>query len=114
VPDIPPEISELLAKWETGDKEAFRALFPLIYKDLRRLAHHHSAVDGDVMRKAVSFARGPVAGEREYRALSDEVRGRIVLVQVGENRRKRFARMQLLRGHWISGVHEHHRSVCPR
>jgi RNA polymerase sigma factor (TIGR02999 family) len=41
VPDIPPEISELLAMWETGDKEAFRALFPLIYKDLRRLAHHH-------------------------------------------------------------------------
>ena len=37
--DIPGEISELLAKWETGDKEALRLVFPLIYKDLRRLAH---------------------------------------------------------------------------
>ena len=26
---------------ETGDKEALRVLFPLIYNDLRRLAHHH-------------------------------------------------------------------------
>ena len=39
--DIPGEISELLTKWETGDKEALRVLFPLIYKDLRRLAHHY-------------------------------------------------------------------------
>jgi RNA polymerase sigma factor (TIGR02999 family) len=39
VSDIPGEISELLAKWETGDKEALRLVFPLIYKDLRRLAH---------------------------------------------------------------------------
>jgi RNA polymerase sigma factor (TIGR02999 family) len=41
LPDLPPEISELLARWETGDKEALRVLFPLIYKDLRRLAHHY-------------------------------------------------------------------------
>jgi RNA polymerase sigma factor (TIGR02999 family) len=38
--DFPPEIGELLAKWESGDKEALRLLFPLIYKDLRRLAHY--------------------------------------------------------------------------
>ena len=41
MPDLPPEISELLARWETGDKESLRVLFPLIYKDLRRLAHHY-------------------------------------------------------------------------
>jgi RNA polymerase sigma factor (TIGR02999 family) len=41
LPDLPPEISELLARWETGDKEALRVLFPLIYKDLRRLAHYY-------------------------------------------------------------------------
>ena len=39
--DLPREISELLARWETGDKESLRVLFPLIYKDLRRLAHHY-------------------------------------------------------------------------
>ena len=41
VPDLPPEISELLARWETGDKEALRDLFPLIYSELRRLAHRY-------------------------------------------------------------------------
>jgi RNA polymerase sigma factor (TIGR02999 family) len=39
MPDLPPEISELLARWETGDTEALRVLFPLIYQELRRQAH---------------------------------------------------------------------------
>ena len=34
-------ITELLAKWEAGDEEAFRALVPRVYKELRRLAHHY-------------------------------------------------------------------------
>lgn len=33
-------VSELLAKWHSGDKEALRALVPLVYKELHRLAHH--------------------------------------------------------------------------
>jgi len=34
-------VSELLAKWEAGDGAALRALVPLIYNELRRLAHHY-------------------------------------------------------------------------
>ncbi len=34
-------VSELLAKWEAGDGEALRALVPLIYNELRRVAHHY-------------------------------------------------------------------------
>jgi RNA polymerase sigma factor (TIGR02999 family) len=34
-------VSELLAKWRGGDEEALRCLLPLVYKDLRRLAHHY-------------------------------------------------------------------------
>jgi RNA polymerase sigma factor (TIGR02999 family) len=34
-------ISELLAKWQAGDEEAFRALVARVYKELRRLAHYH-------------------------------------------------------------------------
>jgi hypothetical protein len=33
-------VSELLAKWQGGDKDALRALLPLAYNELRRLAHH--------------------------------------------------------------------------
>ena len=41
MPDFPPQISELLARWHTGDKEALRVLFPLIYGELRRQAQHY-------------------------------------------------------------------------
>jgi len=40
MPDLPRGISELLAQWETGDKEALKLLFPLIYRELRVLAHY--------------------------------------------------------------------------
>jgi RNA polymerase sigma factor (TIGR02999 family) len=33
-------VSELLARWQGGDEEALRALLPLVYNELRRLAHH--------------------------------------------------------------------------
>jgi RNA polymerase sigma factor (TIGR02999 family) len=36
-----PAISELLASWGAGDQEAFRSLVPLLYDDLRRVAHQH-------------------------------------------------------------------------
>lgn len=37
----PSAISELLARWSQGDQEAFGALVPLLYDDLRRIAHRH-------------------------------------------------------------------------
>ena len=39
--DVPAQITELLAKWETSDGEALRRLFPLIYDELHRLASHY-------------------------------------------------------------------------
>ena len=39
---LPPKtVSELLAKWQAGDDEALRAVVPLVYDELRRLAHHY-------------------------------------------------------------------------
>lgn len=34
-------VSALLAKWQAGDEEALRALVPLVYEELRRLAHRY-------------------------------------------------------------------------
>jgi RNA polymerase sigma factor (TIGR02999 family) len=34
-------ISQLLKKWRAGDSEALNALVPLVYADLRRLAHRY-------------------------------------------------------------------------
>jgi RNA polymerase sigma factor (TIGR02999 family) len=38
---VQPAISELLANWSEGDQDAFRALVPLLYDDLRRVAHQY-------------------------------------------------------------------------
>ena len=35
------EISELLQQWVKGDQEALDAVAPVIYQELRRLAHYH-------------------------------------------------------------------------
>ena len=34
-------VSELLANWHAGDDEALRAVVPLVYDELRRVAHHY-------------------------------------------------------------------------
>lgn len=34
-------VSQLLAQWRAGDEESLRRLVPLVYNELRRLAHHH-------------------------------------------------------------------------
>src|SRR6204780_776906 len=35
------EVTELLHSWKQGDENALPTLVPLVYKELRRLAHYH-------------------------------------------------------------------------
>jgi RNA polymerase sigma factor (TIGR02999 family) len=35
------QVTELLRHWKKGDEQALRALVPLVYKELRSLAHYH-------------------------------------------------------------------------
>ena len=37
----PDEVTQLLRDWSNGDKAALDKLMPLVYEELRRLAHHH-------------------------------------------------------------------------
>jgi RNA polymerase sigma factor (TIGR02999 family) len=37
----PSQVTELLRRWSGGDEEALNALVPLVYEDLRRLAHYY-------------------------------------------------------------------------
>lgn len=34
-------VSDLLAKWQTGDEEALQVLLPVVYNELRRVAHRY-------------------------------------------------------------------------
>ena len=38
-PEPPREVTQLLQRWRAGDRQALDALLPLIYQELRRLAH---------------------------------------------------------------------------
>jgi len=35
------QVTELLQHWKQGDEQALHTLLPLLYKELRRLAHYH-------------------------------------------------------------------------
>jgi RNA polymerase sigma factor (TIGR02999 family) len=37
----PSQVTELLARWRGGNQDALDALIPLVYQDLRRLAHYY-------------------------------------------------------------------------
>jgi len=40
--ELPPKtVSKLLANWNAGDDEALRSAVPLVYDELRRVAHHY-------------------------------------------------------------------------
>ena len=40
--DLPSQpVSELLVRWRAGDREALETLLPLVYKELREIAHYH-------------------------------------------------------------------------
>ena len=60
------------------------------------------------MRKAVGFPGTSSPVEREDGALSNEVRGGVILVQICEDWCERLARVKLLGGRRILGLHIHH------
>jgi RNA polymerase sigma factor (TIGR02999 family) len=42
LPKIPShDVTQLLARWKTGDEQALHELVPVVYAELRRLAHYH-------------------------------------------------------------------------
>jgi RNA polymerase sigma factor (TIGR02999 family) len=41
VSSSPQGLSELLAKWQAGDESALERLLPLVYEELRRIAHRY-------------------------------------------------------------------------
>src|SRR5690349_2644916 len=59
------------------------------------------------MREAVGLAGTSVGRQRENGALADEVRGGVVLVQVGEDGGERLARVELRGGRRVLRVHVH-------
>jgi len=74
--DQPSQITELLHAWKKGDEEALRALVPLVYKELRRLAHlhlrserpGHTLQSAELVHEAYLRLQGGQPGELHNRA----------------------------------------------
>jgi RNA polymerase sigma factor (TIGR02999 family) len=42
LPEIPShDVTQLLVRWKKGDEQALHDLVPIVYEELRRLAHYH-------------------------------------------------------------------------
>ena len=45
-PSLPPdEVTQLLLAWSHGDESAFQKLVPVVYQELRRMAHHYMSLE---------------------------------------------------------------------
>ncbi len=70
----PPQISELLAAWGSGDQRALDELTPLVYEELRWLAHHYMSRErpGHIAPDHGPGQRGvPEPGRSERDALAE-------------------------------------------
>jgi hypothetical protein len=79
--------------------------------EVAEIPNHHApsfAIYRKMMRDALGFPCGAIVVQRKDGALSNEMHRSCVLVQVSENRSERLARVQLLRGLRVFGVHVHH------
>jgi RNA polymerase sigma factor (TIGR02999 family) len=91
-------LTELLQHWRQGDEDAFRALVPLVYKELRRLAHYHLKSERPdhtlqstaLVHEAYLRLLGGQPGELQNRAHFIAVASRLmrqILVDYARNRR---------------------------
>lgn len=76
------EFTELLLAWGQGDQTAFARLAPMVYDELRRLAHHYLREErvghtmqttdlvNEVCLRLVKIKRVDVADENKFRALA--------------------------------------------
>jgi RNA polymerase sigma factor (TIGR02999 family) len=68
---IPEDLTKLLGQWGGGDREALDQLMPLVYEELRRMAHRHMAQErGDHTMQATALVN------EVYLKLKDESGGR--------------------------------------
>lgn len=99
--DSPPlEITRLLLAWRSGDSTALNRLMPLVYKELRRLAHHFmsrerpghllqtTALVNEAYLRLVDSSRVKWESRAHFLAVASQLMRR-VLVDAARERRSR-------------------------
>ena len=90
-------VSSLLDKWRDGDEEALRELLPLVYDELRHLAHHYiqkqrpdytlqsTALVHEAYLRLVKQGKGKFQNRAHFFAICAQLM-RQILVEPGLNR----------------------------
>ena len=108
-PDAPADVTSLLRRWSEGDQEALNQLVPLMYSELRRLAHHRlrhehanrslntTGLVHDAYLKLMDVRHTPFRDRAHFLAMASRVMRRLLIDQAR-------ARCASKRGGGIEGV----------
>ena len=97
-PSAPSDVTRLLRRWSEGDREALDELVPLVYAELRKLAHHrlraesaHRSVNTtglvhDAYLKLIGVQSPQFRGRAHFLAMASRVMRRLLVDQARARR----------------------------
>src|ERR1700687_2787239 len=100
------EISKLLRAWSDGDQDALNGLTPIVYEELRRLAHHYmkrerpghtlqtTALVNEAYMRLVDYKRMQWQDRAHFFAVAAQVMRRILVDHARSHNVKRGAGVQ--------------------
>jgi RNA polymerase sigma-70 factor, ECF subfamily len=103
---VPGDVSSLLRAWNDGDQHALALLTPIVYAELRRLAHHHmkreraghslqtTALVNEAYLRLVGYTRMRWQNRAHFLAVSAQAMRRILVDHARRHNAKRGARAE--------------------
>lgn len=103
---VPGDVSSLLRAWSDGDQRALALLTPIVYEELRRLAHHYmkreraghslqtTALANEAYMRLVDYKRMQWRNRAHFIAVSAQAMRRILVDHARRHNAKRGARVE--------------------
>jgi RNA polymerase sigma factor (TIGR02999 family) len=103
---VPDDVSSLLRAWSDGDQQALALLTPIVYDELRRLAHYHmkreraghslqtTALVNEAYLRLVGYTRMRWQNRAHFLAVSAQAMRRILVDHARRQNLKRGARTE--------------------
>jgi RNA polymerase sigma-70 factor (ECF subfamily) len=103
---VPGDVSSLLRAWSDGDQRALAQLTPIVYEELRRLAHHYmkreragnslqtTALVNEAYLRLVDYKRMHWQNRAHFLAVSAQAMRRILVDHARRHNAKRGARAE--------------------
>ena len=100
------QVTELLGRWRSGDRDALDSLIPLVYEELRRIAQHYlrnerpghtlqsTALVNEAYMRLVDYKRMQWQNRAHFFAVSAQVMRRILVEHARRHNLKRGGAVQ--------------------